>query len=86
MAESTKQFRVEKVVRDEFGKAIWVRIQCFQKINVCGALVDKILHDTIFMPDGRGWVYIHNRVLKDFIPLNRYMKMTKIAAAIFYEK
>lgn len=84
MAESTKQFRVEKVIRDDFGKAIWARIQCFQGVTIDETSVKKILHDIVFMPNGNGWIYIHNRISNNFIPLNRYLKMTKIAAAIFY--
>lgn len=86
MAESTKDFRVERVIRDDFGKAIWVRMQCFKTILISGLPIRRVYHDVIFMPDGNGWVYIQKRISDNYIPHNRYLKMTKIAAAIFNDK
>ena len=75
-----KSAYVEKVIRDDFGDAIWAKILYVDDEK------KEILHDVIFMPDNRKWVYIKRRVIDNFLPPKRFFKMAEIAAAIFYEK
>jgi len=83
---SSKDVEVVRVIRDEFGKAIWARIQCSERFFRVNLFLKKVYHDVVFMPDGKKWVYVHHKILNDYIPPNRYRKMAKKAAAIFYEK
>ena len=77
---------VEKVIRDEFGLAIWVRLKYFKIKEKDGADGKILHHDLIFVPDGRNWVFVLRRINKDFVPDKRYHRMAVQAHAIFSEK
>lgn len=47
---------------------------------------EKILHDAEFVPDGKNWVRVGKRIMDNYIPPKRYLKMAKKAAAIIYDK
>ena len=77
---------VEKVIRDEFGAAIWVRLKYFKISGKSGAAEKILHHDLVFMPDRDGWVFVRRRISGDFVPDNRYNRMARHASAIFSEK
>lgn len=78
--------KVEKVIRDEFGLAIWVRLKYF-KFKEKDMAGEKILHhDLVFLPDGKNWVFVLHRINKDFVPDKRYHRMAVQAQEIFTGK
>jgi uncharacterized protein (DUF2225 family) len=81
-----KIVKVEKVIRDEFNSAIWVRVKYIEESGDEPDVSSKILHDAVFMPDSKRWVFIHRRVIDNFIPPKRYIKMARKAAAIIYDR
>ena len=73
-----KKWQAEEVERDPVTKKIlWVRIQYFKN--------GELLHDVRFVPtvkEKKQWVAVTDRIVGDFIPLNRYVKMRNMALAI----
>ena len=88
MAEELKVLgkivKVESVARKK-KKVISVRMQYIYLVENDGEH-EKILHDVEFVPNGRGWVKISRRIIDNYIPPKRYIKMSKKAAAIIYDK
>lgn len=80
MAE--RKWKAEEVERDPATKKVlWVRIQYFKD--------GKLLHDVRFVPtlnEGKQWVAVAERIVGDFIPWNRYVKMRNMALAIVLGK
>ena len=76
--------RAEEVERDLVSKKVlWARIQYFKN--------SKLLHDARFVPivkKGKSWVGIpkSERIIENFIPPKRYVRMAKMAYAIIYGK
>ncbi len=79
-----KIVKVESVARKN-KKAVRVRMQYIYIIDNNGAK-EVILHDAEFVPDGKNWVRVDKRILDNYIPPKRYVKMAKKAAAIIYDK
>jgi len=73
-----RKWKAEEVERDPVTKKIlWVRIQYFKN--------GELLHDVRFVPtvkEKRQWVAVTDRIVGDFIPRNRYVKMRNMALAI----
>ena len=73
-----REWRAEEGGSDPVTKrGIWARIQYFKN--------GTFLHDVRFVPtvkDGKQWVMIAERIIGDFIPRNRYVKMRNMALAI----
>ena len=79
-----KIVKVESVARKK-KKAVRVRMQYIYIIDNNGAK-EEILHDVEFAPGNKKWVKISKRILDNYIPPKRYLKMAKKAAAIIYDK
>lgn len=76
------QIEVEKVIRDEFGTAIWIRLKYFKFEKEGNEIQKKLYHDLVFMPNSNGWVTVLHRLNKDFVPPKRYHRMAVWAKAV----
>lgn len=76
---------VEKVIRDEFGSALWVRLRYFKFEQISGESGKNLKHDLVFAPGKDGWPFVLHRLTENFVPQKRYHRMAVRAQAIFSE-
>lgn len=77
---------VEKVIRDEFGVAIWVRLKYFKFESKDGKTEKVLKHDLVFSAGKDGWPFVLRRITENFVPQKRYHRMAVRAQAILSGK
>ena len=70
--------KVEKVLRDDRNRAIWVRLQYFKD--------GDLLHDVVFMLGKNHSMFVLEKRKDNYIPPNRFKRMCDKAAAIIFDK
>jgi len=81
-----KLVKVQDVIRDGDGDAIWVRVRYVEEViesrGEDSIVLRHLLHDAAFMPTPDGWVFPFKKITTGYIPPKRYQKMAKKAHSI----
>lgn len=70
--------KVEKVLRDDMNRAMWVRIQYIKN--------GDLLHDAVFGRGKDNSIYLLEKRINNFIPPKRFKMMCDKAAAVIFDK